>query len=909
MASEIEIQKTERVLIQSRNMDRAIDHCPQCNTSIDVSALLPLSEVSCPHCISTFFARRQFVNFQIESKLGEGGMGTVYKAYDISLGRYVALKVLREEFCQDAEYIARLNSEAQITASINHPHVVKVLNTGACHGMYFIAFELLTKGSLSDLIRRVGQVPETHAVQLGIQIASGLKAALQEGLIHRDIKPGNLLLIDERTVKIIDFGIARRISEGNPEETEIWASAHYMAPEKLSGVEDFRSDIYSLGATLFHAFTGRPPFEGKDSKSVLLKHANSKIVSVQAFAPSVSNITALCITRMLQKAPDERFQRYDDVIANLQHALDPHIPAAIAPSKLPRSGTPPDRPSNRFRALVVTLIALPLLLLSGFLLREKGRSPKSSATTTPPLPKSAGLTFAKGVDRLAEQDTSKAEELFQQTRSNLKPESRDYILSLVLEGLAYTISSERSRALLIFRQLRDFRATNHDPAAQMVERFANDIGSFMIEDKVVARDRTTEFDRGDYRALGLLAAGIRNVELSFFDDGVYFLRRFSSASIREDVWVNNLKVVAQTASSAYVELDHYGSSESTSSTANDTVVVDGIAAKYPFLKGKAAAVLKQRSSKLSSPALSPLTNLRYQLYKGNWQSVPDFSKLRPAYEASIPENLIQVDGQNPPAQFAMIFSGTLNVPSTGEYIFYLASDDGSRLIIDDRNRIDKDGIHSATEIRETKVELTQGSHSIRVDYFQGEGSVELYLAWKGPGFDLTPLSRALHPSWRGHITVPTRDMPGMQVLSLWKPARQSSVSGWYSANNAVDGNRDGHFHHGSVAETEEENQPWWEVDLGGVYFIDHVLVYNRTDCCGERQTDFHVFVSSEPFSSTEVQRLEVDPQVTNKRVPEQAGSPSASDVKKKGRYVRIQLRARTILSLAEVEVVGTVRGE
>ena len=185
----------------------------------------------------------------------------------------VALKVVRKEFSADAEYLAKFEREARITASVNHPHVVKVYSFGSDHGLFYIAMELVDKGSLDDLMNLQGRVAEIEALTVGIQVAQGLQAAHQKGLIHRDVKPGNILFADAQTAKIVDFGLALLAAHEAEERGEVWGTPYYVAPEKLDHQpEDFRSDMYSLGGTLFHAIAGRPPFEADTASMVALKH-------------------------------------------------------------------------------------------------------------------------------------------------------------------------------------------------------------------------------------------------------------------------------------------------------------------------------------------------------------------------------------------------------------------------------------------------------------------------------------------------------------------------------------------------------------------------------------------------------------------------------------------------------------
>ena len=225
---------------------RIIDTCPACGGTIDVSDELPFAQIYCPHCGEGMRARRIFNNFELVELIGEGGMGSVFKAYDHNLGRMVALKLLRREMSAREDERAKLEQEARVTASVNHPHVVRVYSFGEADGQFYLAMELVEKGSLDDLMSVQSRVSEAQVLEIGAQIAQGLEAAAEKGLVHRDVKPGNILFADAHTTKIVDFGLARLLAEEAGARGEIWGTPYYIAPERLSyEAEDFRSDIYS----------------------------------------------------------------------------------------------------------------------------------------------------------------------------------------------------------------------------------------------------------------------------------------------------------------------------------------------------------------------------------------------------------------------------------------------------------------------------------------------------------------------------------------------------------------------------------------------------------------------------------------------------------------------------------------
>src|SRR5678815_2159871 len=314
-----------------------IQTCTSCSALIDISDEEPFAAIHCPACGMAQRVRRNFDHFELQEELGAGGMGKVYRALDTKLNRPVALKVLRKEYSADQSFVAQFEKEASITASINHPNVVKVYTVGQDRGLVYIVMELVDKGSLDDLMTLQGRVAEAQVLEIGIGIAKGLNAALQKGLIHRDIKPGNILFADAHTAKIVDFGLAVLQEHASTVAGEVWGTPYYVAPEKLDNQpEDFRSDMYSLGGTLFHALAGRPPFEAETASMVALKHIKSQAVSLQAFAPDVSSATAFVINKTLQKSPPDRYQNYGELIEHLEYARNQLLENAGAASKKAR---------------------------------------------------------------------------------------------------------------------------------------------------------------------------------------------------------------------------------------------------------------------------------------------------------------------------------------------------------------------------------------------------------------------------------------------------------------------------------------------------------------------------------------------------------------------------------------------
>jgi serine/threonine protein kinase len=221
--------------------------------------------------------------------------------------------------------------EAEITASLNHPNIVQVYAFGQHEGVYYMVVEYISGGSLDDRINDRGRITELEGIEIGIAVARGLEAALQRGgLIHRDIKPGNILFNANNTPKVVDFGLSLSLDTTDHFDGEIWGTPYYVAPEKLEHEDEtFQSDLYSLGATLFHAITGRPPYEGEDPNAVAAKHLSGSVVSLKAFVPDISDQTTYAVSKAMARYPEDRYESYAAFIAQLEDAkrriTDPHF--------------------------------------------------------------------------------------------------------------------------------------------------------------------------------------------------------------------------------------------------------------------------------------------------------------------------------------------------------------------------------------------------------------------------------------------------------------------------------------------------------------------------------------------------------------------------------------------------------
>lgn len=250
-------------------------------------------------------------------------MSVLFVARDTLLDREVAVKILNEEYSADERRITAFEEEARVTASLSHPNIVRVLTTGRAFGRFFIAMELVTGGHFEHHIRTEGKIAEARMLKLAIQIASGLKAAHEAKLIHRDIKPGNILLDADGNAKIVDFGLALVTQGGTARAKEFWATPYYVPPETIEGAsEDFRSDIYAFGATLYHALAGKPPCNEESMSVDLLRAAKKNIVPLKITEPGLSMAVCEIVDKAMAYHPHERYASYDDLINDLQDAAN-----------------------------------------------------------------------------------------------------------------------------------------------------------------------------------------------------------------------------------------------------------------------------------------------------------------------------------------------------------------------------------------------------------------------------------------------------------------------------------------------------------------------------------------------------------------------------------------------------------
>ncbi len=294
--------------------------------------------------------------YRLDTKLGEGGMATVYCGTDTLLRRHVAIKVLRAQYASDDEFVRRFYQEAESAAKLSHPNIVNTYDVGREGDTYFIVMELVDGPSLAEVIAGDGRLPEPVAIDYAAQICNGLAYAHRQGLLHRDIKPANILLTKDDVVKLSDFGIARAMSQQTMAMTRpglIMGSVYYLSPEQAQGLELHEtSDLYSVGVVLYQMLTGKLPYTGESPVTVALKHVSDPVPAIDTAETGVSPALAAIVNKLLQKQPQNRFQSASEVASALREARERPSVAAFAQqddSATQHAGAapqPPPRPSR-----------------------------------------------------------------------------------------------------------------------------------------------------------------------------------------------------------------------------------------------------------------------------------------------------------------------------------------------------------------------------------------------------------------------------------------------------------------------------------------------------------------------------------------------------------------------------------
>ena len=259
--------------------------------------------------------------YEILEKVGTGGMADVYKSKDHTLNRYVAVKVLKQEFSENANFVSKFRVEAQAAAGLMHPNIVNVYDVGEEKGIYYIVMELVDGITLKNYIAKRGRLGYKEAVTIALQVSMGLEAAHRNHIIHRDIKPQNIIISREGKVKVTDFGIAKAATSDTI-TSNVMGSVHYTSPEQArGGFSDEKSDVYSLGVTLYEMLTGEVPFDGDSTVAIAIKHIQEALPSPRKLNPDVPYSVDQIVLKCCEKSPDRRYQNMQELSADLKKAI------------------------------------------------------------------------------------------------------------------------------------------------------------------------------------------------------------------------------------------------------------------------------------------------------------------------------------------------------------------------------------------------------------------------------------------------------------------------------------------------------------------------------------------------------------------------------------------------------------
>ncbi|HBA85966.1 MAG TPA: hypothetical protein DCZ95_17925 [Verrucomicrobia bacterium] len=327
--------------------------CNHCHTTINVSACPSFMHVECPSCHARLPVPAQLANFVLIELFGQGGMGAVFRGFDSSLKRHVAIKVMKKEFSENPQFVEQFLREARALAALNHPNVVQIYNYGEAKGQHYIVMELVDGGRLDLMIKNGKPLGETTLLHMATDVIKGLHAAANAGLTHGDIKPANILFSREGAAKVVDFGLARFQGEQSKPGV-ILGTPFYVAPEVVRGKQpDQKADIYSLGGTLFHALTGHPPFNGPTVPETVIARFKAPAPDIRTLRPELHAETAALIARMLDADPFTRYPNYDSLMADMA-GIQKNLTAA--PVRKPRKAPLP---------WVLALLGLCALLAAG----------------------------------------------------------------------------------------------------------------------------------------------------------------------------------------------------------------------------------------------------------------------------------------------------------------------------------------------------------------------------------------------------------------------------------------------------------------------------------------------------------------------------------------------------------------
>jgi len=361
--------------------------CPSCGQKLDVTRLEPFTKLDCPACGGEVIVPRPFGDLLLEEPIGSGGTASVYRALDLTLDREVAVKMLKEDIAACPGRVKMFLKEARSAASVNHPNVVPIYSCGEAEGRPYLVMQFMAGLSLDRALQSSpGGLPLEEAVRVAVEAARGLEAAHKHGIIHHDVKPGNILVDADGNVRVGDFGLAEAMRGDSTEEDgdgARWITPYYVSCERvLTGKEDHRGDIYSFGATVYHLLSGRPPFEGKDSREIAWARTKGRLpIAPSEIRSDIPGALSDYVLRLLAPNPGERPQDYAEIVAafsTFQKSLKQQVALRDRLRSAQRVAGPRDvrtlapRPKSHFwlNLCILTSFLVVLLLLPSVLRRK-----------------------------------------------------------------------------------------------------------------------------------------------------------------------------------------------------------------------------------------------------------------------------------------------------------------------------------------------------------------------------------------------------------------------------------------------------------------------------------------------------------------------------------------------------------
>ena len=530
--------------MDSESEDIIINQCPECAQDLDVTDFPPFSKIVCPSCEATVRVRNRLGQYEIKYLLGEGGMSQVFAAEDTTLGRTVALKILHQSLSQDDKLTEMFEREAKLTASINHPNVVKVYTVGREKGYFYIAMELVNATSVEQMIAEQGALPELQVLQIAHDVVSGLDAAYRTNLIHRDIKPGNMLVTPEGTTKLVDFGLA--IAQGGADENEdLWATPFYVPPEKLVREPDTHlGDIYALGATCYHALAGKPPFEANTGSLEELIEIKKEPVNLREAAPGASKVTVKLIEQMMAHSAAVRPSSYDKLLVRIEACKEEK-------GGLPASNVHTVQTSGAQKLVRLAFVVVPLivLLIAVLALQDNGDDP--------------GVDLEPAQDRVISEEEREAVSKMLAGRQAMIdgqfPRAKRTFEELILDdrfdqpirswntfnrGLVELLWGDEKGSREIFAGL----ATEEGFGSEELEAYARFFGkmSRLLTDPLPIRIEEIAAESDSFETIGWFAAGLKNWELGQFESADRLFTTFEKTdSPSSERWIADLKKVAR----------------------------------------------------------------------------------------------------------------------------------------------------------------------------------------------------------------------------------------------------------------------------------------------------------------------------------------------------------------------------